>query len=469
MMQTDEICVAALRQFEALSGVPEDQLAWLVSKSNCYTIAEGDYLFRPEDSLVNTHFILRGSVKVFRSQGSQQFVVTFWEGGSISGYLPFSRGKMATAYGQAVEETEVISFSKEYERELIANHYELTQALVQVMTSRVREFTALQKQNEKMMALGKLSAGLAHELNNPAAAIVRGSAELIKHLQFQPDAFKKVIRIHMTDEQVDTVNNLLFEKLRQPKPQLGLMERTDREDELADWLADHGIKKAAELAENLVEFGFLPADIDVIAEHVPDKDMEPVLRWVDNNLTTERMVADIQEASERISNLINAIKSYTHMDRAPEKHPADVHLGIRSTLTMLGHKVKKNGVRIVEDFDESIPLVPMFVSEVNQVWTNVVDNALDALEGRPDPEIAIKTLKDGDYLTVYITDNGPGIPADIIDRIWEPFFTTKELGKGTGLGLELVYQIMARHGGEANVTSKPGETTFSFCFPLGEA
>jgi signal transduction histidine kinase len=136
---------------------------------------------------------------------------------------------------------------------------------------------------------------------------------------------------------------------------------------------------------------------------------------------------------------------------------------------MLGHKIKKNGVRIVEDFDESIPPAPMFVSEVNQVWTNVIDNALDALNGNPNPQITIKTLKDGDYLTVYITDNGVGIPPDIIDRIWEPFFTTKELGKGTGLGLELVYQIMARHGGEAHVSSKPGETTFSFCFPLGEA
>lgn len=460
--------LSRLKEFEALKEVPDEQLAWLIEKSEYRVFQDGEFLFKPDDPLDNTHFMLKGAVKVYRNQTNQQMVLGVWEGGTVTGYLPFSRGKIATGFGLALEETEVVSFPKKIEKELIVQCYELTQALVQVMTSRVRDFTAVQKQNEKMMALGKLSAGLTHELNNPAAAIVRGSAELIKHLQLQPETFKHVIAIRMTDEQVDTVNGILFAKLRQERPQLSLLDRTEREDDMAYWLEDHHIEEAAMIAENLVEFGFSEEDMEEIARHVPDKDLKAVLRWIDNNLTTEKMVADIQEASERISKLIGSVKSYTHMDRAPEKHPADIHAGIRNTLTMLNHKIKKNNIRLLEDFDDKLPLLPMFVSEINQVWTNVIDNALDALEGRPDAVLTIKTELDGRFAKVVVHDNGPGIPADIISRIWEPFFTTKEMGKGTGLGLELVHKIVAQHQGEVSVKSVPGSTSFIFCFPIEE-
>lgn len=201
--------VEQLQSFEQLKDVPAEQLQWLIDHSKHYTIPEGEYLFKSGDPIDHTHFILKGAYRILINRSNQQMDLGLGEEGDITGYLPFSRGKNSVAVGLVIRDLEALSFPKSLEKELIANNYELTAALVQAMTSRVREFTALQKQNEKMMALGKLSAGLAHELNNPAAAIVRGSSELRKHLQLQPEAFKKVINIKMTTEQIDGVNAIL--------------------------------------------------------------------------------------------------------------------------------------------------------------------------------------------------------------------------------------------------------------------
>jgi signal transduction histidine kinase len=337
------------------------------------------------------------------------------------------------------------------------------------MTSRVREFTQLQQQNEKMMALGKLSAGLAHELNNPAAAIVRSSESLKNHLQLLPRTFKDVIAIRMTDEQVDAVNNRLFEKLKnfdRSGNTLSLMERASCEDDLTDWFDDHGIENALEIAENFVEFGFNEDDFDFFVEHIPEKDLQPVIRWINNNLVTEKMVADIHDAAERIGNLVASVKNFTHMDRSPDKQLADLHSGIRNTLTMLNHKVKKAKIEYKEDFDLSIPPVKILVSELNQVWTNLIDNALDALEKNENPTLTIKTKAENGFIKVHIIDNGPGIPKDIQSKIFDPFFTTKEMGKGTGLGLDVVNRIVAQHNGKVTLNSGPGNTDFEVCIPI---
>jgi signal transduction histidine kinase len=457
--------VTQLQSFEQLKDVPSDQLQWLIDHSRHYTIPEGDYLFKSGDPIDHTHFILKGAYRILINTSNQQMDMGVGEEGDITGYLPFSRGKNSVAVGLVIRDLEALSFPKSLEKELIAHNYELTAALVQAMTSRVREFTALQKQNEKMMALGKLSAGLAHELNNPAAAIVRASSELRKHLQLQPEAFKKVINIKMTAEQIDSVNAVLFNRLQTKPAPLSLMERTSCEDEILDWLDENDIAHDEDTAENLVEFGFEDDDFDKIMEMVPKEDLGPVLKWISNNLTTERLVEDIQEASDRISSLIGSVKSYTHMDQASERHMADVHQGIRNTLTMLNHKIKKSKITVEFNFDESIGDIPIVVSAMNQVWTNVIDNAIDAMENTPNPVLSISTVKDGKFAKIQIIDNGPGIPEEVLSRIWDPFFTTKEMGKGTGMGLEVVQQIVSQHNGKVTVQSKPGRTVFEFCFP----
>jgi signal transduction histidine kinase len=337
------------------------------------------------------------------------------------------------------------------------------------MTSRVREFTQLQQQNEKMMALGKLSAGLAHELNNPAAAIVRSSESLKNHLQLLPRTFKDVIAIRMTDEQVDAVNNRLFERLRnfdKTGNSLSLMERASCEDDLTDWFDDHGIENALEIAENFVEFGFNEEDFDFFVEHIPEKDLQPVIQWINNNLVTEKMVTDIHDAAERIGKLVASVKNFTHMDRSPDKQLADLHSGIRNTLTMLNHKIKKANIQYHEEFDTNIPQVKILVSELNQVWTNLIDNALDAMEKTENPTLTIKSRAENGFIKVDIIDNGPGVPQDIQSKIFDPFFTTKEMGKGTGLGLDVVNRIVAQHNGKITLNSAPGKTDFEVCIPI---
>jgi C4-dicarboxylate-specific signal transduction histidine kinase len=381
--------------------------------------------------------------------------------------LPFSRGKIGIAYGQCVEATQLMTFPKERLHELIVSHYELTQALVIVMTSRVREFTELEQQNEKMMALGKLSAGLAHELNNPAAAIVRGSDSLKKHLLLQPGAFKKLISIHLSPTEIDIINEKMMAlQANINRPVLSMMKRSEKEDEILDWLDLNHVAECDDLAENLVEFGISESDLDDLKGKINKDDFSPILLWINNTLTTERMVADIQEASKRIADLVGSVKTFTHMDRGGEKEVIDIHTGIKNTLTMLNYKLKKGNIRVIEEFDLTLPHLKAMVGELNQVWTNLIDNAIDALENQPDPELKIITHRDKEFIKVSICDNGPGIPKEIRTKVFDPFFTTKSIGKGTGLGLDVVMRIVKQHHGSVTLHTESGRTEFLVCFPI---
>jgi len=463
-----ECTPALLKNFEALEEVPESQLQWLIDNSECYTLSDGEPITEVGQPIRGPHFIIKGGIRICMIQnGSIREVGSFGEGG-ITGYLPFSRGLVANVNSEAIGETQLLTFDTDKIRDMIQTQFELTQALVHVMTNRVRNFTALQQQNEKMMALGKLSAGLTHELNNPASAIVRDSDSLLKHLKMQPGDFKSVIAIRMEPEQVDAVSEILFNILDERQPvKLTLRQRTDKEDELNDLFDEMEIISELDTVENFVEFGFLPEHIRAFGKHIPKQFLSPVLNWINNLLVTERMVEDISESSKRIADLVNSVKIFTHMDRAPDKQYADIHIGISNTMTMLGYKLKKGNIALVEEFDETLPPVKAFIGELNQVWTNLIDNALDAMEINGKGTLTVKTEKDGKFVQVSIIDDGPGIPADIQSRIFEPFFTTKEMGKGTGLGLEVVQRIVQQqHNGSIKVKSEPGHTEFIVCFPI---
>jgi signal transduction histidine kinase len=259
----------------------------------------------------------------------------------------------------------------------------------------------------------------------------------------------------------------MFEVLaRKEKPILTLMQRGELEEALSDCLASHAVENSQETAENFIEFGFTCDDVNEIAALVPPEYLSPVLNWINNNLVTEKMVNDIKESSQRIEKLVSSIKNFTHMDRDHGRGYADIHSGIRNTLTMLGYKLKKGNVELVENYDTALPPVNAFVGELNQVWTNLIDNALDAMEVNKKGRLEITTKRDKQYVQVSITDNGPGIPEEIKSRIFDPFFTTKEIGKGTGLGLDVVTRIVQQHEGNIKVNSEPGKTVFEVCFPI---
>lgn len=455
-----------LQLIEALSLVPEEQLAWFIAESKAQEYQEGEFLFKPEDSLWGTHIIIRGKLEIYFLRQQNKVTIAELPAGSITGILPFSRAQFASGYGVCLENTLILSFPQEKIKDLIHYHYELTQSLVHVMTSRVRDFTAMQQQNEKMMALGKLSAGLAHELNNPAAAIVRGSSSLKSHLQLTPDRFKRVLSIKMTPEAVDIINKKITNAIAiSERPTLTMMQRTAKEEELEDWLFDYGIKDGVDIAENFVEFGLTIDDLEQFKTEIREEDLEAVFLWINSNFVTERMVADIQESSKRIADLVGSVKTFTHMDGGGDKQFTNIHTGIRNTLVMLNHKIKKANIKVVEHFNEQIPLVKVMVGELNQVWTNLIDNATDVLDGVADATLTIATQLEKGFIKVNIIDNGPGIPPDVKSKIFDPFFTTKEIGKGTGLGLDVVTRIVKQHNGSIKVDSVKGKTNFEVCFP----
>lgn len=456
----------SLRSVPEFAGLPEEQLQWLVKKGVVNSFSDGEKVFSRGETVPGFQVVIRGRIDIRLVRGNNLVNLGTYEPGEILGKLPYSRMKAAAAEGIALGETVVFLLREEFFPEMITQCHQLTEVLVHNMTDRARDFVKFQQQNDKMMALGKLSAGLAHELNNPSAAVVRSAQELKKHLGSLPTKFKRVIKIKTTDEVVDKVNDFVFAKMAQAgKGPRTMMQKSACEEEVISWLENEGFENGYELAETLAEFDISPADLDTVKSWLLGPDVNPVVNWIAQVLTTEKLVSDIEEASKRINTLVTSIKGYTHMDQSAERVQVDIHEGIRNTLTMLNHKIKRHQVKVSEQFAPDLPLASVYAGPLNQVWTNLIDNALDAMEGRPQNELIIKTERDREFINVMITDNGPGIPADIVDQIFDPFFTTKPIGKGTGLGLEVVRQIVHQHNGKVEVTSEPGKTTFKVCFP----
>ncbi|UZO80522.1 ATP-binding protein [Aquimarina sp. ERC-38] len=459
------LSVETLQKIPQFDGVPDQQLQWLIDKSSCTSYVKGEYIFTKGDPIDSLFIILKGHIEIKLEQNGNYKLVTKMTDHHIGGLLPFSRASVAIGFGEVVKKSDVLILEEKYFREMVAHHYELTESFVHKMTSRVREFTKSNVQAEKMMALGKLSAGLAHELNNPASAILRSAKLLKAHLANVPEKFKRLASLRASEEEIDVINTIVFDHIKtRNHKQLKLSERSIKEDELEFWLEEHGVEDAFELTETLLDFQVDKDDLQKMYDSSGPGNFSSAIEWVENVLTTEKIVDEIKEASDRISNLVNSIKTYTHMDQSPEKVATDIHKGLSSTLTMLNHKLKKKNIELKTEFAENLPEPKILVSEINQVWTNLIDNAIDALE--PSGVLTIKTSEENNTIKTEIIDNGKGISEENIDRIFDPFFTTKPIGAGTGMGLEVVQRIVQQHQGTIEVVSKPGHTVFTVCLPI---
>jgi len=465
-MQT--VTISWLKSLEVFDNVPDEQLQWFIDNSDYQWFDADDFLLEPGKPLTGPHLIVSGVMHfyIIRDGGRNEYAD--FVKGDVTGYLPYSRGKVSIGYAQARVDTQLMSFRSEKMMEMIKEQFELTQALVHVMTNRVKNFTQIRQQNEKMMALGKLSAGLAHELNNPASAIVRDSNSLKEHLKLNANTLKGFVTIKMDEDQADAMNEELFKVLSvTDRPHLSLKERTQREDDIADWFDEIEVENSYTIAESFVDFNFTVDDLKSCAKHIPSQHVSAVFNRVSNLLVTERMVDDIQESSNRIATLVNSVKNFTHMDRGEDKQFADIHVGIRNTLTMLGHKVRSGNITVVEDYDLSLPKVNALIGELNQVWTNLIDNAIDAMETNGKGTLTLKTERDKEFVQVFVMNDGPEIPEETLQKIFDPFFTTKPMGKGTGMGLETVQRIVQQqHNGSVKVKSTPQRTEFIICFPI---
>jgi len=349
---------------------------------------------------------------------------------------------------------------------MIQRSPELVQRLVGLMSDRVRSEEKYEQEREKMSALGKLAAGLAHELNNPAAAIVRATDTMRERLQSLSVIAGRLAAAGLTDAHIragDALRKLAHE--REKTVTMTPIERGKCEDEVGDWLEDHGVPRPWVLAETFVDVGLCQGDMEKWAAGGPDGSLANVLEWVEANLASDRLIDEIGEAGKRISDLVASVKAYSHMDRGLGKQPTDLRVGLDNTLRILGHELKAKKISVERVIPDDLPSVFGYAGELNQVWTNLLDNAIDA-----SPEggrIRIELEKDDGAVAVRIIDHGDGIPEGIREKIFEPFYTTKPPGEGTGLGLDIVQRIVTQqHAGSITVTSKPGETVFTVLLPV---
>lgn len=454
-----------LKGFDTFKDIEDQAIQWLIDQSEYHLYRKGDFLFEPDQVVDHMQVLMQGrySVRVVRNGRMRELGV--WETGYITGVLPFSRMKQSVATGQVIEDCYVLSLHRKHFTEMVNVSFELTQTLVSFMTSRVRDFSLLRFQDEKLMALGKLSAGLAHELNNPASAMVRNAEELYKKIHSTPEKFKSVMTLNITPEETDRVNAILFSKIRNlNQKEMGLLEREAFKDDVLDWLEDRDIADADEVAETFTDFELGVDELDEIEKIIEGRSVGAIVWWLESTFALERLVSEIKESADRISNLVKSIKDYSHMDRGVSMEPIPLYEGIKSTLIMLKHQLKTKNIQLVKNMDMELPPINAFAGELNQVWTNLFCNAIDAME--PGGTLGIASYKDRDLACVEISDTGHGIPEDLQTRIFEPFFTTKKMGEGTGMGLDIVKRIVDRHGADISVESEPGKTTFKLCFPL---
>jgi signal transduction histidine kinase len=322
-------------------------------------------------------------------------------------------------------------------------------------------------QRERLLALGSLSAGLTHELNNPAAAAVRATSTLRDRVSHMRLKLKAIAGGAWDRAQLETLIDLQQRAAEQvaKAPDLSPLEASDREDALSDWFDEHGIGDGHQLAPTFVQSGLDLDWLEQVAATVDDGMLEGALRWLNYTLETELLMNEVEDSTTRISTLVAAAKQYSQMDRAPHQ-VLDVHELLDSTLVMLSAKVP-SGVRVVKDYDRSLPQIPVYGAELNQVWTNVIDNALQAMAGEGTLTIRTARVPERDEIEIEIGDTGPGIPDDVIGRIYEPFFTTKPVGQGTGLGLDISWRIVVKkHHGDLSVRSTPGDTRFLIRLPM---
>jgi signal transduction histidine kinase len=460
--------IEELKNVIALSDLPKVHLQWIIDHSDYREYEDGTQVHKTGDVADRMIIILEGSVSFYLDvHGRLVFYYHFANdaaAGGVTGLLPYSRMKSYPGCSFAVGKLRTLHLPKIYFQELERLNPDLIQRLIGFMTERAKSFATTQLQQEKVSALGQLSAGIAHELNNPASAINRMASELTKRLTLNYELTEKLLQNNISAEHIQSLRNLVESKNKIINIKLSALQRMNKEDEISDWLRKTGFTESQQVSETFVESGFAGDELEKIKDNTSNEAFIHVIRWLENLLSSQKILKDMEEASTRIATLVGAIKSHVHMDQSNELQPTNIHIGIENTLTLLGYKIREKNITVKISFSENLPEISAYVGELNQVWTNIIDNAIYALE--KDGELIIETSYNDKDIIVRFIDNGAGIPPDIISRIFDPFFTTKKVGDGTGIGLDLVNRIIKHHNGTIKVTSIPARTEFTVCIPV---
>jgi signal transduction histidine kinase len=463
-----------LRTLFLFADLTEEQLAWISEHGDVIAVPAGENIVVEGEHADCFHVLLSGTIAMSRMVGGDNVETTRTDQrgvyfGAVQFYVEDETTEEYPASVRAITDCTALALPKGPFAAEFTHWYPMAVHLLEGLRLGMKRGSHMLAERERLLALGRLSAGLTHELNNPAAAAgraadalrdkvsgMRAKLAMIADGKIAGDQLKKLVMAQ--DEFVKKVRHA---------PGLSPLEATDREDELGDWLDDHGIDGGWDLAPVFVAGGLGVEDLDAVDAAAGETTLEGAIRWLAYTVETESLLREILDATTRISDLVLAAKQYSQLDRAPHRF-IDVHEGLDATLVMFGRKLgEEGGIGIVKEYDRTLPLVPAYPAELNQAWTNIIDNAIYAMEGKG--TLTVRTGRVDECVFVEIGDTGPGIPPDVRQKIFDPFFTTKPVGRGTGLGLDVTYRVIVnRHRGDISVTSEPGDTRFRVRLPITE-
>jgi signal transduction histidine kinase len=458
--------VERLVAHRTLGGAPRHELEWLAAHGELRRYAPGELLANKGDVVDIMIVMLEGHGAVYIDRGSGKRKFMEWQAGDVTGLLPFSRLIRNIGEPRVDQATEALLLHRNDFPELIRECPAITASLVHTMLDRVRHFASTDWQDDKMVSLGRLAAGLGHELNNPASAASR-SAQLLGASLSEADAAASAFAASsLTDDQRAHVTLLRASMTAaQPRTDRTPIECADREEEIASWLERHQIDVG--IAGALADTPITLAMLDELATVLPRSAADAALRWISASHASRALAKDVERATSRIYDLVSAVKRFTYMDRPNVTEPLNIVQAIADTITVLGSKAKEKSVIVTVDVPGDLPRVPAYGGELNQVWSNLIENALDAVD--VGGHVTVSARAAGETVVVRVIDDGTGIPPDMKSRIFDPFFTTKPVGQGTGLGLDITRRVVRRHDGQIEVESEPGKTEFRVMLPAEHA
>ena len=461
----DDSLIERLTTHRAIGKVPREELEWLVAHGTLERYEPGWMIARKGEPVDAMYIILAGHVSHVTDQGGAWRKVMDFHPGDIAGQLPYSRLVVAPGNSVVQEPSEMLRVDRTHLPAIPVACPNVAAELVHVMLDRARTFKVSDLSVEKMASLGKLAAGLAHELNNPASAAAR-SARLVSEALIESDEASRALgAAGLSANEFEAIERLRAACLDTPSSKvLSPLERADREEEFSDWLLDQDADDV--LAAPLAETDVTVETLEELADAVAGDKLRAALRWVAAACTVRGLARDIERAASRVHELVSAVKGFTYMDHAASPEAVDVRKGLTDTLAVMGAKARGKSVAMTVDVPAGLPRARGYGGELNQVWGNLIDNAIDAVKdgGR----VTVSARAEGNRLVVRVTDNGEGIPPDVKSRIFDPFFTTKPVGQGTGLGLDIVRRLVDRNDALIDVESEPGRTEFRVALPLAE-
>ncbi|MBK8022532.1 MAG: cyclic nucleotide-binding domain-containing protein [Chloroflexi bacterium] len=457
-----------LREVELFSHLRDDQADWVLTHSEVLEFGPNEYVFRQGQPADYWYAVLDGELQIVQERENAEYVLATHTRGAFSGEVPLLSGTPYIASARTLALTRVLRLDNQNFRDMFGVCPVIVSKLFGALQWRIQTTEALARQREKLSSLGVLAAGLAHELNNPSAAATRAASQLGTALDALQAPLMRLSGMIGADQIAALLDVRAQAVARAVNPEdLDAMTKSDREDVVGSWLDDQNVENSWDMAPVFVSAGLDVNALEDLRDSVGDEALPDAVGWLCAAVNAGILLREVEQATKRISGLVKAVKSYSYMDQAPQQE-VNIHEGIDDTLAIMAYKLRQSNITVAKQYDPNLPTIQAYGSELNQVWTNIIDNAIDAMtSAHGKGKLTLTTWGDDENVYVQIGDDGPGIPQDVLARIFEPFYTTKEVGKGTGLGMDIAQRIVfSRHRGDIHIESAPGDTRFIIRLPI---